>query len=817
MESRKRPHIEEEGRVVKKRALSSAAGSPIHVNGISDGAGEEPNDESDLEHFRKGAIFRRMRHYSRQLERSQQSVAELERIKNVREADLAAVDSCWTQLVDSITVLVKREDLERAQHPMVKEGTPIIERRSIEVVDFSVPDSSEISVELVESLRTRMRVTQQLVASFVRLAGQARPLTEMELLERCQWAEEQCTSLRSELSVAKTQLHDSEELRSKMSTELIAAESRVDRLRSQTAKMAGEIKSKPDDDKEKSPIEDQPVAPVHDAYNLEEDEVLNELLQMRAAKVNDLEQENALLRDQVIFLKCEMSLLPEETIANTPVYKVLLEHASRVEHNAKETVADLSRVREELLELKNNRCVWEADVLASAYKENDELKATVKKRDDENTRLRQQRDQQSSEIIERKGKVSMKSGDEYKALAESRADRIVVLQSEVKRLQTRLAASSGNDDLLSFLTKDDNVNTSYVDDLKSRLAAAEAKVEALNASLSVLEATNPRRANDIAVDSDTRHQLSLAKEKIAAYEAIFGPQASLSAETSEVVKRLESKEEELQVMRLKDTQQEQAATSLYTELDRLSAAWEALDRQVKSKVFDLSAIEDRFSKQCMEKAKAENKYYAVMRDKEAIEVERKNIARNLEKQTKVMENLAKSEKTLSSTNAFLEKEVNSCKNALLKYSRKVETLEKEVLEWGTRAETEKKRNTELREQILEREKAFADKNLEVQTVKEDLARARKDLEKLANKLKSQVTGQGPSSDKEAQLQSEVDKCMRILKCSTCQNAMRSTVITKCMHSFCKGCVDARISHRQRKCPACNLQFAQSDVQTLFFQ
>lgn len=111
----------------------------------------------------------------------------------------------------------------------------------------------------------------------------------------------------------------------------------------------------------------------------------------------------------------------------------------------------------------------------------------MKKRDDENTRLRQQRDQQSSEIIERKGKASMKSGDEYRALAESRAvryficnllfthhyqDRIVVLQSEVKRLQARLAASSGNDDLLSFLTKDDNVNTSYVDDLKSRLASA---------------------------------------------------------------------------------------------------------------------------------------------------------------------------------------------------------------------------------------------------------------------------------------------------------------------------------------------------------
>jgi len=40
----------------------------------------------------------------------------------------------------------------------------------------------------------------------------------------------------------------------------------------------------------------------------------------------------------------------------------------------------------------------------------------------------------------------------------------------------------------------------------------------------------------------------------------------------------------------------QAETSLYAELDKLSAAWEALDRQVKNKVFDLTAMEERLQK-----------------------------------------------------------------------------------------------------------------------------------------------------------------------------------------------------------------------------
>lgn len=40
----------------------------------------------------------------------------------------------------------------------------------------------------------------------------------------------------------------------------------------------------------------------------------------------------------------------------------------------------------------------------------------------------------------------------------------------------------------------------------------------------------------------------------------------------------------------------QAEGALYAELDKLSAAWEALDRQVKSKVFDLSAMEEKLVK-----------------------------------------------------------------------------------------------------------------------------------------------------------------------------------------------------------------------------
>lgn len=40
----------------------------------------------------------------------------------------------------------------------------------------------------------------------------------------------------------------------------------------------------------------------------------------------------------------------------------------------------------------------------------------------------------------------------------------------------------------------------------------------------------------------------------------------------------------------------QAESSLYSELDKLSAAWEALDRQVQSKIFELTSMEERVTK-----------------------------------------------------------------------------------------------------------------------------------------------------------------------------------------------------------------------------
>jgi len=204
-----------------------------------------------------------------------------------------------------------------------------------------------------------------------------------------------------------------------------------------------------------------------------------------------------------------------------------------------------------------------------------------------------------------------------------------------------------------------------------------------------------------------------------------------------------------------------------------------------------------------------------MRDKEAIETERKNISRNLEKQVKLMERLHESEKSLTQQVTALEKEVVLWQKGTDELRKKVEAAEVQGAEWYFRAEGERARLQEIRNFAKEKDAVMDTKAIEFRRMEEQLIRVTKDAERQATKYKLMSTS--TSSQKEAELQSEIDKCMTVLKCSTCKMSMRNTVITKCMHTFCRQCVETRITTRQRKCPACNLGFASSDVQQVYFQ
>lgn len=56
---------------------------------------------------------------------------------------------------------------------------------------------------------------------------------------------------------------------------------------------------------------------------------------------------------------------------------------------------------------------------------------------------------------------------------------------------------------------------------------------------------------------------------------------------------------------------------------------------------------------------------------------------------------------------------------------------------------------------------------------------------------------------------------KIAQCSVCEFRIKNQVITRCMHVFCKECIDKRLDTRQRKCPQCGMMFGPGDVKQIF--
>ena len=100
-------------------------------------------------------------------------------------------------------------------------------------------------------------------------------------------------------------------------------------------------------------------------------------------------------------------------------------------------------------------------------------------------------------------------------------------------------------------------------------------------------------AKCLEAEASARIQVSQLQKQLESYQNVYG-------QSGDVSKQLEEKESEVKKLRLQVTQHAQAETALYTELEKLSTAWEALDKEVKSKLFDLVAVEDRLSKGAIE-------------------------------------------------------------------------------------------------------------------------------------------------------------------------------------------------------------------------
>jgi E3 ubiquitin-protein ligase BRE1 len=809
LESRKRP-LPDDGEVAqaKKRVLTSTSGSP-EVNGLSANYdAEEPADNHQLELFRKEAIFRRMKHYSRENERNQARIAQLEQRRSSCEAGLVAIAACWKQLVDTVQTLTPQEEL------------PAVEVDTKDIFDLSQHISTDSSLKA--ALEKNMLATEKLITSFMKL----NPATfNDKTYLRCQTSQTECAALRSEIALLQQRLDEVQSEKEQLHDDLIAAEIKLDRMQSGTVaamQTKGGAKEEVNLDQ---PFPAEGSTPNHGSstppppqINGHIDSSLSDMeacrleLKISSERASKLEAEIRTQAEIIAKLEVERAAPTVEMVSGTVHYKILSERRDQLEHMKAENDSRIGRLDVTIRDLQSSRTQFEEETRASAQQMNQELKVVLAKRDADLTRLRDQRELLHAELNELRSRENIKyqSSRELKALAESRAERITQLESEVRRHKAKLAAHAGNEDIMKHFWEGKVDDLQYVDGLRRKLMETESKLAALQQSMSAIQEEQPEIAHHITSEAATREELAAVTTELSRYRSLLGEPSS-----SNLARQLQAKEDELQKMRLLAEQHQQAEDAIYAEVERLSGAWEALDGQLKNKVVSLTVAEEKIAKSAHEKAKADNKYFAAMRDRESVEIERKNAIRNLEKQAKVVERLVDSEKNLQQQIGHLEAANQRLHRVMDEAETRFNALEADALMY--------KKQAECTEEMMKNVRKVADeKYAHVHHLKgalfkrdDDLARMKAEVNKL--RLETKKLKSASASEKEADLMEEAASVWRLIKCSTCKENMRGVALTKCSHTFCKQCVEARISTRQRRCPHCNSGFAQSEVVNVLFQ
>ncbi|GAA5960486.1 hypothetical protein JCM21900_000115, partial [Sporobolomyces salmonicolor] len=218
------------------------------------------------------------------------------------------------------------------------------------------------------------------------------------------------------------------------------------------------------------------------------------------------------------------------------------------------------------------------------------------------------------------------------------------------------------------------------------------------------------------------------------------------------------------------------------------------------------------------KAKADNRYFATMRQKDALVSENAVLTKLAEKQQQKVESSTEQQHSLGQQLAAAEKEITLHQKNIRAYQDNIGGLRRDNTELTLRSEQNAKRIAELNNLLSERISHAESEIAARKRAEEQLAKVERQLQQSQAKVASASAAASSSSDSAEirELKKYNADLSKMLKCSTCNIRFKSVILTRCGHTFCKECVDARLANRQRKCPNCGGMFGKDDVGPVYF-
>lgn len=454
-------------------------------------------------------------------------------------------------------------------------------------------------------------------------------------------------------------------------------------------------------------------------------EALQQEAESRQKEADALRVEKLALSHELDSVKARYVVVPEERIRETPLFISMSERLNEYKLLAESAQSLQDELKQELDSLKAKETQYRQDLEEEYAKETTKLNKDLARLQQDLTRIRTERDSGAAELAEYKSRESEKARhvEEIKILAGSRQTRITTLVSEVFRLRIALAAEHGNTEALhdyektweriktemngsGELTGDTAGRTSnesalpeeaLVKQLQDRVKELEHLTVTYRENLKVLSGGAPDEDLDMAEqlvrgEAQAKADLEEAQSRISKLEELLGTDGSPDvakltqklAEAEKLVTTLEAKVKANDLVSHHRSKPQtlnhtdalivhcvQSTNMLISEVGRLSETWEQLNKQNHSKILELAQYDVRLERMATERAKANQKYFASEREKEAL-ANQSNTYLRLSNNQKAAISILESERR-----AFVNKLANAEKE-LVEHQAAENLLEKKI-------------------------------------------------------------------------------------------------------------------------------------------
>ncbi|RSL63449.1 E3 ubiquitin-protein ligase BRE1 [Fusarium duplospermum] len=530
MEDRKRPAISSADDLAPPSKRVAVNGSKAKDDSL------EMKEESWIEAYTKGAIYRQMQEYSRKAATYESRLEELHKRSVHHDDHLRIIDAWWRQVLEEIELLAD-SDTTSSNPSGMNPTTP--HRTSADSVaeppylsGVSFKDLHDFQKHLQDKGKSIKSKAESLLAHLAASRGSIDPsVSKLESkVSGLLAAQKEYLFKLDRLSSEKDQL--SEQLNA-ATLRYFKAEKKLDRAKSsQVQKLEQQAFANAT-----RPSASGDAGAESGETNGNSGEILLKYEEATAAATKQKEQLDAILaeiktlQDENSTLKAKRDTLTDEDFIRTDVFKQFKNQNEDLIKRINTLEATNKQLREEAEKLQAERSAFRSQLEADANQVTQELEAEIMSRDQDLARVRSARDELLAENTQSKARLEQERGsmEQIKELASAKDDRITALELELSRLKS-------SEDQEKFNPDDENLT---VDELRLKYRKLQQDFDSINLELPAIEKAYKKMkelAHRKAMDSSAMEERMtiLIAEKSKADQKYFAARKDADTRNNEI-------------------------------------------------------------------------------------------------------------------------------------------------------------------------------------------------------------------------------------------------------------------------------------------